>query len=850
MDLEVVGRHTLLFDDDTTSAFVNSLEALVPWIHDSSLLIDRYDVRHLLDRIPSRKLYPRAAPQDPSQSELDLERYLDLPPDHQAGDGGDDSHRNDASTEAKKGSEFAAHGAYQAVPLSYGDIVLSVEPVISDSGISCSGFRPHFPLPDSLLTNLPPTEKLHQIISRTALFVSEHGGQSEIILRVKQGNNPTFGFLMPDHHLHPYYRFLVDHPELLKADDSSKSQKEISSDNEGNETQVPATGALSLLGSVYGSGEDDDIALQADTDQMEIHISSVAASERTGPSVSLASKDKVASKNQAALTVKDKTFTSRKKSSVNTASSSDGSNKKTKDDSTTHDSIFRPWVPETDMSSNKHLILEPPSLLKRVIDKIVEFIRRNGKDFEAVLIEQDKANGKFPFLLPTNQYHPYYLKVLQGASESSAQGNSGKAHVGSNKDGPAADRQSTGYKVNSSEELEGWSYDPMRKEKFKMVIGAPKKDANDQDPKSVKPSGVTPDEAAAIVLAATRGTSPANFLSTKHMNHMGATGNSSFSSLNADGLVSKSVSTNNSLAVTSSTGQLGSGQFPKFDGSDVAKTIAKSAALAASNEADSSEVSLSKEQKLKAERLKRAKIFAAMIKSGQEPITELIQAPTVRSGSLGPTTTPSSYSGVESDHEPREREGSCVPNNSEILDGKKSCRRDSASDHDREHKSQRKRSSRSRGNESDVEKDHRHSRKKHHSECSHHGRDTHKHHKRHSSKESKHHRHHHDSSEDEHRHRKKSTSRRRHKSNELSSDVEDHERKHSDSSHRRISHTHPQTKGLVENEKIINHSDEAHESLLNKPKGETEGSDVQPPVATEIPSELRAKIRNMLLEIL
>ena len=48
----------------------------------------------------------------------------------------------------------------------------------------------------------PPSEKVHQIIARTALFVSQHGGQSEIVLRVKQGSNPTFGFLMPDHHLH------------------------------------------------------------------------------------------------------------------------------------------------------------------------------------------------------------------------------------------------------------------------------------------------------------------------------------------------------------------------------------------------------------------------------------------------------------------------------------------------------------------------------------------------------------------------------------------------------------------------------------------------------------------------
>ncbi|KAM0938074.1 putative suppressor of white apricot domain, SWAP/Surp superfamily [Dioscorea sansibarensis] len=872
MDLEVIGRHALLFDDDTTSAFVNSREALVPWIHDSSLFIDRYDVRHLLDQIPSRKLHARSAPEDPSQSELDLERYLDLPPPDQHADGDGDDSLLDGASEARNGSDLAGHGAYQAVSFSYGD---NVDAVISDSGtgISCPGFRPNFPLPDSLLTNLPPTEKLHQIISRTALFVSRHGGQSEIILRVKQGNNPTFGFLMPDHHLHPYYRFLVDHPELVKADYSSKPQTEKSSDNEGNQTHVPVSGALSLLGSVYGSGEDDDTTIQTGCNETEIQCSSVVASERTGSSVCLASKDNVASKNQAAPLVKDKTLSSRKKNSVNTASNNDASKKKRKDENASHGSISRPLVSETGVSSDKPSILEPPSFLKRVIDKIVEFIHRNGKDFEAVLIEQDKAHGRFPFLLPTNQYHPYYLKILQGASESNVRGSSVKPNVGSNKDAQAADRQSTGYKLNTSEALEGWSYDSLRKEKFKMVIGAPKKDAYDQDSKPVKPSGVTPDEAEAIVLAATRGTSPANVLPNKHKRNLGATSNGSFSSLNGDGFVSKCVSINDA----NDSGQLSRGQFRKIDSVDVVKAIAKSAVLAASNEGDSSEVSLSKEQKLKADRLKRAKIFAAMIKSGQEPMPELMQAP---------TTTPSTLSCAESDPVPREREGSSVPSNCEISDIKRSSRRDSSVlDHDRERRHSRKkkssrsradecdseedhghyrkkRSSRPRANESDSEEDHRHLRKKrssrsraadrdseedhrHHRKRHHSESSSCKHLKRHSSKESRHHRHrHHDSSEDEHRHKRHSKSRQRYKSDELS-DADDQERKRS-GRHHRSTHAHFETEvPSIEDEKIS-------ENLPKEPEevGGTDGSNAGPSVDTEIPSELRAKIRNMLLEIM
>ncbi|KAH7651013.1 hypothetical protein IHE45_20G028900 [Dioscorea alata] len=405
-----------------------------------------------------------------------------------------------------------------------------------------------------------------------------------------------------------------------------------------------------------------------------------------------------------------------------------------------------------------------------------------------------------------------------------------------------------------------------------MVIGAPKRDAHDQDSKPMKSSGVTPDEAEAIVLAATRGASPANVFSNKHKNNLGVTSNGSFSSLNDNGLISKPVSTSDA----NNSGQLNSGQFHKIDSVDVVKAIAKSVVNAASYEGDSSEVSLSKEQKLKAERLKRAKIFAAMIKSGQEPMTELIQAP---------TTTHSTLSEAESDPVLREREGSSVPSNCEISDVKRSSQRDSSVlDHDREHKHSRKkrsrsrldendseedhghcrkkrssrsradesdsgddhrhsrkmRSSRSRAADSDSEEDHRHYRKRHHSESS-----SAKHHKRQSSKESRHHRHrHHDSSEDEQRHMRHSKSRQRHKSDELS-DADDQERKRS-SRHHRSTHAHFETEvPSIEDEKTSeNLLKEAHEV------GGTDGSHAGPSVDTEIPSELRAKIRNMLLEIM
>ncbi|GKV39589.1 hypothetical protein SLEP1_g47342 [Rubroshorea leprosula] len=145
MDLEVVGRHALLFDDDAMASFVNSPEALVEW---NSLFIDRYDVRHLLSSPPpprKKRCYPSSPVLNPDghlESELDVERYQDLPPPSASPSGTQDG---------ENGEEPMNAGGYNAVPFSYGDAGESTEQKDADAD---SDFRPPFPVPESLLQNL------------------------------------------------------------------------------------------------------------------------------------------------------------------------------------------------------------------------------------------------------------------------------------------------------------------------------------------------------------------------------------------------------------------------------------------------------------------------------------------------------------------------------------------------------------------------------------------------------------------------------------------------------------------------------------------------------------------------
>ncbi|CAN4117805.1 unnamed protein product [Withania somnifera] len=403
----------------------------------------------------------------------------------------------------------------------------------------------------------PPTEKLHQIIARTALFVSKHGGQSEIILRVKQGDNPTFGFLMPDHGLHAYFRFLVDHPELLQSDsglDKNTSNELKEHDGTG--------GALSMLGSVYGvSSAAVDVL---DTSNISCPLERAEVSSKAFENGEKEKDEKVSSHSLRSSKNKEKAPTLKNNNLINVSKS--GSRSSIQKEGGFSSSALEKT--KADISglgalSKTGPLVEPPSELKKLIDKIVEFILKNGKQFELTLMELDSKHGRFLFLLPSNQYHPYYLKALQKAQESKVHGSEKRSSL----------KGSDSTSLRSAEYDLPYVFD--KKQKFKMVIGK---------------SNVDAAAAAAILQAATRGIKKPNLSVI------------SGSSKNGDSQGHSSEGPQASSFLNKPDKRMGhSVLIPKV------KKIAKSAAVEAA------------EQKLKAERLRRAKMFVALLKSGATP---------------------------------------------------------------------------------------------------------------------------------------------------------------------------------------------------------------------------------------
>lgn len=224
---------------------------------------------------------------------------------------------------------------------------------------------------------------------------------------------------MPDHHLHAYFRYLVDHQELLKSDVDGKSIEEEKKANGGLDH---SGGALSLLGSVYESGDDEDGitegASEVKFDKLEETVDAAFAiasheSERKEPSGNFAARDELVSSN--ICPPKEKVHVIKRNRSISTVKGGTTAGIKKEGDVATNKSQTSAEQPST--SKIELPILEPPSDMKRVVEKIAEFILKNGKEFEVVLAEQDCKFGRFPFLLPSNQYYPYYLEVLQKTQE-------------------------------------------------------------------------------------------------------------------------------------------------------------------------------------------------------------------------------------------------------------------------------------------------------------------------------------------------------------------------------------------------------------------------------------------------
>eukprot|EP00249_Psilotum_nudum_P021843 c28277_g1_i1 orf=2376-4964(+) len=542
----------------------------------------------------------------------------------------------------------------------------------------------------------PSSQKAHQIIAGTAKFVSEHGGQSEIILRVKQGDNPMFGFLNSDHHLHEYFRYLVCHPQLVGATTKAKSTS--------TNCVYNTSESLSLLGSLYGTGDEEDEAEAEASASVEEEgsgkgtmengtvcnqskdfefqesgypsLSNVksAASEEGSPWSGLTGAGEVVACSEVEV------GSNRDHDTVKTLAAADKSSFLDGEPHSLTGTVSTATISPVGLS------LVPPLQLKLVIHKMVEFIVRNGQEFEKVVKDRARTDGRFQFLLPWNDYHSYYLQTLEAAQKVKQEMDTSddleidtgfnrvceKVSIPQAPDSPLKQGLVKSGDVTGSDTFLARSSSNPEK-RMKIVIGLnSRKDAtqsgagenivgksseasaavksatgrlqikmglkSQENRKSLNPPstsehcaleecGMSADAAAAVVMAATRGlrrlkndsidnrtcfTGLYDKLSKAGLDGSIGVGSEGPSTSGAGAVVASGPG-----AVASGSSRLGDLPGSKKDEIMVVKAIARAAALAAAHEADSADARLTPGEKQKAERLRRAKMFVAMMKNGE-----------------------------------------------------------------------------------------------------------------------------------------------------------------------------------------------------------------------------------------
>ncbi|CAH7247553.1 Sfswap [Phodopus roborovskii] len=387
VELLVFGYACKLFRDDERALAQEQGQHLIPWMGDHKILIDRYDGRGHLHDLSAydaeyatwNRDYQLSEEEARVEALCDEERYLAL-------------HTDLLEEEARQEEEYkrlsealAEDGNYSAVGFTYGsdyydpsepteeeepskqrekneaeNLEENEEPFIAPLGLS---------VPSDV--ELPPTAKMHAIIERTANFVCKQGAQFEIMLKAKQARNSQFDFLRFDHYLNPYYKFI------------QKAMKEgrytVLAENKTEEKKKSGT---------TSDNEDED----EEEDGSYLHPS-LFASKKSSRLEELMKPLKVVDPDHplAALVRK-----AQADSSAPAPPTADGTPAQPSQvEYTTDCDALAPVA-----------IIPPPPDIQPVIDKLAEYVARNGLKFETSV--RAKNDQRFEFLQPWHQYNPYY----------------------------------------------------------------------------------------------------------------------------------------------------------------------------------------------------------------------------------------------------------------------------------------------------------------------------------------------------------------------------------------------------------------------------------------------------------
>ncbi|XP_030438967.1 splicing factor, suppressor of white-apricot homolog isoform X6 [Gopherus evgoodei] len=337
------------------------------------------------------------------------------------------------------------------------------EPFIAPLGLSVP--------PD---VELPPTAKMHAIIERTANFVCKQGVQFEIMLKAKQARNSQFDFLRFDHYLNPYYKLVqkaMKEGRYAAPSENKMEEKKNSKVNSDEEEDDDDEDGNYLHPSLFASKKcnrleelmkplkvvDPDHPLAALVRKAQSDNNSSTPQSADGAAIQTSQVDYPADSTVAAMyysyyMLPDGTYclappppgidvatyysalpagmTVSSTTGVTSVPPPPGTTPPPPPDTTDSSSGLTSTTPAprtSDVCSTIApvvAIIPPPPDIQPVIDKLAEYVARNGIKFETSV--RAKNDLRFEFLQPWHQYNPYYefkkQFFLQKESSDSSQG--------------------------------------------------------------------------------------------------------------------------------------------------------------------------------------------------------------------------------------------------------------------------------------------------------------------------------------------------------------------------------------------------------------------------------------------
>ncbi|XP_054715820.1 splicing factor, suppressor of white-apricot homolog [Uloborus diversus] len=388
--LFLFGYSCKIFPNDDKSLFIGQGKHLIPWMGDETLMIDRYDVRGYLHDLKQYEPVAGDKFEDPISEEeklCDEERYRSL--------------RSDLSEEQLYQEEelkrlraaIACDGAYHEIAFTYEN----AENANFEEPAGLKVEEPEdelYECPEGLTIpkgmEVPYNMKIHTIIERTAQFISEQGGQMEIIIKMKQHANPQFGFMHLDNPLHPYYKHLVKEiksgsykPIQERKRDVSRSEDE---DDDGHylhpslmSGRVDNAPKFTVPSINFRRSHDDSYSVLVRN--LKQHVEEAA--------------------KEAIPEVEYTDYPPENNSLVNYYN--DGGNAF----SGQNEESVQMEYQQSPHPSTQQIIPPSPDLLP-IIDKMAEYVAKNGEDFETIV--KSKNDPRFAFLNAGNEFNDYYLQ--------------------------------------------------------------------------------------------------------------------------------------------------------------------------------------------------------------------------------------------------------------------------------------------------------------------------------------------------------------------------------------------------------------------------------------------------------